>query len=65
MGPLEIVAHHHSLSVAQNDDMTILIGNKDAGAVMAQSTPSPYTAFTDETGALPTDGGCVKAEWVV
>jgi len=65
VGAIPVVPHRNALSLAQNADVIAVLGNSEAGAAMAETSPSPYSAYTDITGGLPVDGGCVRLEWVV
>jgi len=51
-------------SIGQDADVSLIVGNGSAGAIMVESAPAPYTTFTNLTGDHPVDGGIVKVEWL-
>ena len=64
VGSVPFTLHRNALSIAYDAALTAAVGNVEAGAAMAETTPSPYSAYTDITGGLPIDGGCVRLEWI-
>jgi len=64
VGSVPFTLHRNALSIAYDAALTAAVGNSEAGAAMAETSPSPYSAYTDITGGLLIDGGCVRLEWI-
>lgn len=64
VGSVPFTLHRNALSIAYDAALTAAVGNSAAGAAMAETSPSPYSTYTDITGGLPVDGGCVRLEWI-